>query len=165
MRAERLRPHGGIIDHLRLGEDVRMGPGIRLVCEGEINIGDHVYINSNVSFFCAQRIAVGSDVLISWNSTLVDHDFHALHDADGKWLNPPSDISIGDKAWLGMGVIVTKGTVLASGTVIGAGAVVRGAFDEPDCILIGNPASVVRRGVLRTTGPAATAAEGDGRVI
>ena len=134
---------------VRLGADVRIGPGASIVCSGELDIGDHVYMNARVSLYCAKQIVIGRDALISWDATIVDHDFHALRDAENNWINPPAPIIIGERAWVGFGAIIAKDTRLAPGTVIGAGAVVRGEFLNPDSVLAGNPARLVRRGVVR----------------
>jgi acetyltransferase-like isoleucine patch superfamily enzyme len=134
---------------VRLGADVRMGPGISIVCTGELDIGDHVYINARVSFYCAQQIVIARDTLISWDATIIDNDFHELRDAEHNWINPPAAIHVGERAWVGFGATIAKDTRLAPGTVIGAGAVVRGEFAEANCVLTGNPARLVRRGVMR----------------
>ncbi len=135
---------------VRLGADVRMGPGISVVCSGELDIGDHVYINARVSFYCAKQVVIGRDTLISWDAAIVDNDYHELHDAEGNWINPPAAIHIGERAWVGFGATILKDTRLAAGTVIGACAVVRGEFPHSDCVLAGNPARLVRRGVSRS---------------
>jgi UDP-3-O-[3-hydroxymyristoyl] glucosamine N-acyltransferase len=134
---------------VKLGENVRIGPGTRVVCEGELEIGDNVYINAGVSLFCVKRIAVGRDSLVAWNCTLMDHDFHALHDAEGQCINAPGEIVLEERVWLGSGVTVTKGARLASGVVVAAGTVMYGEIAEPDCIVAGNPPRVIRRGVFR----------------
>ncbi len=134
---------------VRLGNNVRIGPGTRVVCEGELAIGANVYINAGVSVFCVKRVRVGRDALIAWNCTVMDHDFHALHDAGGQCINPPGDIALGDQVWLGAGVTVTKGTRLAQGVVVAAGTVMHGDIDEPNCIVGGNPPRIIRRGVFR----------------
>lgn len=135
--------------HVKFGDDVRMGPGISIVCTGDLDIGTHVYMNARVSIFCAQQVVIGRDTLISWDATIVDNDFHQLHDSAGECINPPAPIIIGERAWIGFNAIVTKDTRLAAGTVIGAGAVVRGTFEQADSVLTGNPARLARRGVLR----------------
>ena len=137
--------------HVMLGDDVRMGPGISIVCTGNLDIGAHVYMNARVSIFCAQQVVIGRDTLISWDATIVDNDFHALLDSEGQHINPPAPIVIGERAWIGFNAIIAKDTTLAAGTVIGAGAVVRGVFEQPDSVLTGNPARLARRGVLRDT--------------
>jgi acetyltransferase-like isoleucine patch superfamily enzyme len=148
-------PEGGrpgvwrVEGRVRLGADVRMGPGISIVCNGALDIGDHVYMNARVSLYCAKQIVIGPDTLISWDTTIVDNDFHELHDAENNCINPPAAIVIGERAWVGFGVTIAKDTRLAPGTVIGAGAVVRGEFADPNSVLTGNPARLVRRGVSR----------------
>ena len=134
---------------VRLGADVRIGPGTSIVCTGELDIGDHVYMNARVSLYCAKQIVIGCDTLISWDATIVDNDFHELHDAENNCINPPGAIIIGERAWVGFSAIIAKDTRLAPGTVVGAGAVVRGEFLNPDSVLTGNPARLVRRGASR----------------
>ncbi len=134
---------------VRLGADVRIGPGASIVCSGKLDIGDHVHMNARVSLYCAKQIVIGRDTLISWDATIVDNDYHELCDAENNSINPPAAIIIGERAWVGFGAIIAKDTRLASGTVIGAGAVVRGEFNDPNCVLSGNPARLVRRGVHR----------------
>jgi acetyltransferase-like isoleucine patch superfamily enzyme len=134
---------------VRLGADVRMGPGICIVCNGNLDIGNHVYMNARVSLYCAKQIVIGRDALISWDTTIVDSDFHELRDSENNVVNLPAAIIIGERAWVGFGVTIAKQTLLAPGTVIGAGAVVRGEFNEPNCVLTGNPARKVRRDVWR----------------
>lgn len=135
--------------HVHFGEAVRMGPGISIVCTGALDIGDHVLMNARVTIFCAQRVAIGRNTLISWDVTLVDNDFHEMRDTEGQCINPPAPIVIGERGWIGFNAIIAKDTQLAPGTVIGAGSVVRGHFEQPDCVLTGNPARLARRGVLR----------------
>jgi carbonic anhydrase/acetyltransferase-like protein (isoleucine patch superfamily) len=134
---------------VRLGAGVRIGPGTSIVCTGDLDIGDHVLTNARVSLYCAKQIVIGRDTLISWDATIIDHDFHELRDADNNCINPPAAIIIGERAWIGFGATIAKETRLAAGTVIGAGAVVRGEFNDANCVLSGNPARLVRRGVYR----------------
>ena len=53
-------------------------------------------------------------------------------------------IKIGDKCWLGGGVIVLPGVTIGDGSVIGAGSVV--TKDIPaNSLAVGNPCHVIRR--------------------
>ncbi len=108
--------------------------------------------NARVSIYCAKQIIIGRDALISWDATLVDNDFHKLYDADKNWINPPAPIIIGERVWIGFGATIAKDTRLAKGMVIGASALVRGDFNDANCVLSGNPARLVRRGVMREVG-------------
>ena len=151
-------PEGGwpgvwrVEGRVRLGRGVRIGPGSSIVCSGELELGDNVLTNARVSIYCAKQIIIGRDALISWDATLVDNDFHKLYDADKNWINPPAPIIIGERVWIGFGATIAKDTRLAKGMVIGASALVRGDFNDANCVLSGNPARLVRRGVMREVG-------------
>jgi len=51
---------------------------------------------------------------------------------------------IGDRVWLGDGVVVMPGSKIGQGSVIGANSVVIGEVPE-SCIAVGAPAKIVRR--------------------
>ena len=53
-------------------------------------------------------------------------------------------ITIGDGAWLGVGVIVTSGVTIGEGAAVGAGSVVTRDV-PPNTIAAGNPARVVKK--------------------
>ena len=57
---------------------------------------------------------------------------------------PAKEIKIGKNCFIGCNSIILKGTVLGDGCVVGAGAVVSGIF-EPETVLGGNPAKVIRK--------------------
>lgn len=54
------------------------------------------------------------------------------------------DVEIGIDVWIGHGVTLLEGVRVSDGAVLGAKSVVRG-FVHPYSVLIGNPATVVRR--------------------
>ena len=60
------------------------------------------------------------------------------------------DITIGDNVWIGTGVNILKGAVLPSGTIVGARSVVTRRFDKENCIIVGNPAKIVRDNIQWT---------------
>jgi carbonic anhydrase/acetyltransferase-like protein (isoleucine patch superfamily) len=106
---------------------------------------------------CQEEIAVGRGVVISYQVTIADSDFHPRdaqerrRDAEASApygdpaARPPVDASpvrIGDDAWIGIGAIVLKGVRIGAGARVGAGAVV--ARDVPAGATVeGNPARVV----------------------
>ena len=95
---------------------------------------------------CAQsRITIGDRVMIGAGSTIVDTDFHPLPAARRRLV--PTDgraapIEIGDDCFIGMYVIVLKGSIIGRGSVVGAGSVVSGTF-PPGMVVAGNPAKVI----------------------
>jgi acetyltransferase-like isoleucine patch superfamily enzyme len=112
---------------------------------GRVEIGDGSVLVGAV-FMCAERITVGRDVVISYNVTIADSDFHPI-DAAARRLDAmasapegrPRPVTIGDGAWIGIGAIVLKGVTIGAGARVAAGAVV--ASDVPPAAVVaGNPA-------------------------
>jgi len=125
---------------------------------GRVNVGDGSVLVGGI-FMCQQEIVLGREVVISYQVTIADADFHP-HDselrrrdaeASAPFANPghrpeieSQPVRIGDGAWIGIGAIVLKGVQIGAGARVGAGAVV--ASDVPAGAAVeGNPARVVRR--------------------
>jgi acetyltransferase-like isoleucine patch superfamily enzyme len=123
---------------------------------GLVTIGDGSVLVGAV-FMCQEQIAVGRGVVISYQVTIADSDFHP-RDPDERRRDavasaPHGDpaarpalesrpVHIDDGAWIGIGAIVLKGVRIGAGARVGAGAVV--ARDVPaGAIVAGNPAQVV----------------------
>lgn len=117
-----------------------IGPGARARFGGG-------YVNPCTRFVIMHGLEVGEGCAISWECQFIDEDFHRI-DYPGR---PPggsgSPIRVGRHVWVGAGVKVLKGAVIPDGCVVAAGTVVSGVFDEPNCLLAGTPARVVKRGV------------------
>ena len=54
-------------------------------------------------------------------------------------------IKIGSYCWLGMHSVILPGVELGDFTIVGAGSIVTKSFLEGYCVIVGNPAKVVRR--------------------
>jgi len=110
---------------LRIGSDTFLHPRCQVMAyKGDIIIGDHVAIAPN----CA---------LYSYNHTIARGELIKRQP-----LNTVGGLTIGDGAWLGVGVIVLDGVNIGAGAVIGAGSVV--TTDIPsNAIAVGNPARVI----------------------
>ena len=107
-------------------------------------------------FRSAQRVDIGDDVLISWGTTIVDHNSHAtsftLRSNDAvDWLEGKKDwtnvkiapVKISNKVWIGFNCIILKGVTIGEGAVVGAGSVVTKDV-PPWTIVAGNPARIIR---------------------
>ncbi len=122
--------------------------------DSEIIIGDNVGM-SGATLYARKGIYIGENTAIGGNCKILDNDFHPILAEDRlKFLNNYSDdldhlilakpIYIGKNCFLGCNSIILKGTVLGDGCVVGAGAVVSGKFDS-NCVIVGNPAKVIRK--------------------
>lgn len=123
--------------------------------EGEITVGDDSILVGPV-FMCAGRISVGRRVVISYQVTIADSDFHPLDPAarrnDAIAAAPGGDVRlraplesrpvvIEDDVWIGIGAIVLKGVRIGRSARVAAGAVV--TRDVPDgATVAGNPARI-----------------------
>ena len=110
-----------------------------------IDIGRGVGITGGA--ICAnESIRIGDRVRIGANCTIVDTDFHPL-EASARRTSPAggasSPVTIGDEAFIGMQVMILKGSRVGAGSVIGAGSVVAGEI-PPGVIAAGNPARALR---------------------
>jgi acetyltransferase-like isoleucine patch superfamily enzyme len=105
---------------------------------GRVDVG-HGSILVGAVFMAAERIRLGNNVVVSYNVTIADCDFHPidvqLRRRDAEVLSPGGDRSlrprmqtapvfIDDDVWIGIGAIVLKGVHIGRGARIGAGAVI-----------------------------------------
>ncbi len=111
-------------------------------------------------FMCAGDVTIGERVVVSYNVTVADCDFHPrdpderMRDAvanapEGDRSRRPPLVSrsvvIEDDVWVGIGAIILKGVTIGRGARVGPGAVV--TSDVPDGGWVaGNPARPVERG-------------------
>ncbi len=114
-------PHSGI----RIGARSLIGENCLLRGQGGISIGDDVYLGTLVQVLAVNHVFADTSRPISQQGIT----------AQG--------ISIADGAWIGSGAIILDGVQIGRNAVVGAGAVVTKSV--PDyCIVVGNPARVVR---------------------
>jgi acetyltransferase-like isoleucine patch superfamily enzyme len=120
---------------------------------GAVTIGDYCYFTS-VVLLCEDSVEIGSHVVIGWNATISDADFHPLSPeariADALALAPDGDVQnrppfakapvvIEDDVWIGPGATILKGVRVQQGAWIEPGSVVTG--DVPaGARAFGNPA-------------------------
>ncbi len=62
-------------------------------------------------------------------------------------LNFAESIEIGRHVWIGRDVKVGKNVRIADNSIVGWGSIVTRRFDEPNVIIAGNPAKVIKRGI------------------
>lgn len=130
-----------------------MGAGSRLEIgkTGQLIIKGLVANSAGVTICCHDRIEIGDKTVISWDTLIIDKDFHYILDIDkGITRSDHKPISIGTGSWICTGSKVLKGSVLPEGCILGSGAVLNKPFNEPNCLIVGNPALIVKRGVMRS---------------
>lgn len=121
-----------------------------------VEIGERCVLVGAV-LMCADRITIGNDVVISYQVTIADSDFHPHNPEErrrdavanapfGNRLERPTiesrSVTIEDGAWIGIGAIVLKGVRVGRGARVGPGSVVV-ADVAPGTLVLGNPARIV----------------------
>ena len=126
---------------------------------GRCQIGDFTLLNGAL-IMADEKIEIGSYCLVSWNVGIADSDFHPLEPAqrliDTQALapyfkdRPPRPklktvpVKIANNVWIGMNAVIVKGVTIGENSVVAAGSVVTKSV-EPNTVVAGNPAMVVRR--------------------
>jgi acetyltransferase-like isoleucine patch superfamily enzyme len=103
-----------------------------------VKIGEHTGFSGTVIGAFA-GITIGSNVKCGANTLITDGDWHPEDPRSGE----PRPVVIGDNVWLGVGVMVLKGTKIGENSVIGAGSVVTGEIPA-NVVAAGNPCKVIR---------------------
>jgi galactoside O-acetyltransferase len=149
-RGVKMRPGCG----LTIGAETAMNGKISFDKDGaSVAIGDRTFIGDS-HIVCAGEIVIGDDVLIAWNTTVVDHNSHAIRAEDRKgdgprfirgekdWSNVMiKPVKIESDAWIGFAAIILPGVTIGRGAVIGAGSIV--AQDVPASAIVQPPAARV----------------------
>lgn len=93
------------------------------------------------------EIDIGEDCLFSEGIGLWASDSHAITDLEGSLLNYGGKIKIGNNVWLGRDVKLTKKAEISNDSVVGISSIVTSKFKEPNVVIAGNPAKIIKHGV------------------
>ena len=124
--------------------------------QGRLHIGDCCYF-TNAVLLAEFEVRIGSNVVIGWNVTIADTDFHPVDPAarieDAIACSPGGSgrerppiprkpVVIDDDVWIGPNAAILKGVRVGAGAFIEPGALV--TEDVPaGARVLGNPAKVV----------------------
>lgn len=127
---------------LVISGNCHFGQGSRLDIRknGFLSIGADFLNTANISIVCANRIEIGKNFLSSWQTFIMDTDFHPC--------SPRGEsvpIVIGDNVWMGMKSTILKGSQVPTNCVIAACSLVNKQFTKENTILAGVPAVVKLR--------------------
>lgn len=132
------------------GVHFAIGPG------GLVTIGDYSYL-TNVTLLCDMELQIGSYVVMGWNASIADTDFHPIEPAEriadaiacsplGRGRPRPQiarkPVIIEDDVWIGPNATILKGVRLGVGSFIEAGSLVTRDV-PPRSRVMGNPAQIV----------------------
>ena len=108
-----------------------------------IYMGERVFFNFNCVVLDPAEVHIGHDVLFGPAVQI----YTATHPLDWRvrrqWVEAAQPIEIGSDVWVGGGAIINPGVTIGDRAVIGAGSVVTKDI-APDVFAAGNPCRVIR---------------------
>jgi acetyltransferase-like isoleucine patch superfamily enzyme len=133
---------------LRVLGRVKVAVGCRFdVLEGgTMTIGDDTYFSPHVLAVVSDSLTIGRGCAIAWGVQFLDDDRHAFRDPAGL-RRSSAPITIGDNVWIGNGVHVYKGVSIADGCVVAGNSTVTRSFEQPNSLIGGSPARVLKSDV------------------
>jgi acetyltransferase-like isoleucine patch superfamily enzyme len=151
------RFHSKLNPGLIVGDNCTMdGVHFAIGEKGYIEIGRYCYF-TNAVLLCELEIEIGDYVVIGWNTTIADTDFHPIAPAEriadsiacsplGKNQTRPEivrkKVVIEDDVWIGPNATILKGVRIGTGAFIEAGTLVVSDI-PPRARVIGNPAQII----------------------
>lgn len=127
---------GGVWNCTMLGDNNNFLVGENTAC-GEFNVTLH-----------GNTFIIGKDCMISALEELWTDGHSVIDETTKEVLNLPKDpILIGNHCWIGRRVTFTKSAQIPDNCIVGIGSLVTKKFYEPNCVIAGNPAKVVKRGI------------------
>jgi lipopolysaccharide O-acetyltransferase len=119
----------------------------------KIKFGDRVQINDYVHISAIESVKIGDDVLIASHVYISDnsHGSYKGDSCDSSPDVPPvkrpylvAPVEIGNRVWIGEGVMIMPGVTIGEGCIVGAHSVVTKSL-PPNTISVGSPAKPIKR--------------------
>lgn len=145
---------------IKFGKWLTTGVGCRIEAfigdknnDVKIKLGNNIQLNDYVHVSAVLSVRIGDNVLMASHVYISDNS-HGSYKGDQNDISPyiipirrpyyAAPVTIGDRAWLGEGVIVMPGVSIGNGAIIGAHSIVNNDVPD-DCIAVGAPAKVIKQ--------------------
>lgn len=121
------------------------GSRICVTKEGTLKLGNNFCNTAMMTLVCAKEITIGDNVVTSWNTLVMDTDWHNVEDTITHEVKPKEKaINIGNNVWLCTRSVVLKGSIIPNGCIVGANAVVTKMYNQENIAIVGNPCCVAK---------------------
>lgn len=141
------------------GKKLTTGVGCRIEAfiadedsNSKIHFGDRIQLNDYVHISSVKSVTIGDDVLIASHVYISDNS-HGSYKGDKNDTSPliiptkrpyyTAPVKIGNRVWIGEGVIIMPGVTIGNGSIIGAHSIVNKDIPR-NTIAVGNPAKVIK---------------------
>lgn len=130
----------------KVGMGVRISSSVKIVCSGQLEIGEGTWLGSQVLLAPASKIVIGKKCDIAPRVYIGNGTHEISPYADriaGK--DVALDVSIGDGCWLCANSSILPGVTMGNKCVVAAGAVVTKSFKEDKVLIAGVPAEIKKK--------------------
>ena len=90
------------------------------------------------------KILLGEDCLLADGIYIWCTDGHTILDKNKQITNEGCSVEIGNHVWIAKDVKINKNTSIADGSVVGWNSTVTKKFTQPNVVIAGNPAKIVK---------------------
>lgn len=128
---------------------------INISSPSEIIENSHINIGKFTTFECvgmqmyedSSSILIGDDCQFSWGVDIWCSDSHTILNDKNEVINIGKKVEISDHVWVGKDSKICKNVFIPKNCIIGWGTIVTHSFDEPNSLIVGIPAKIVKRNV------------------
>jgi len=108
-----------------------------------IIFGDNINVNNSFSIVSEKKVVIKNNVLIGYNCSISDSNFHDLDKNNRKQTDPdPKEVIIENNVFIGNDVTILKGVTVGENSVVAIGAVVTKSFPK-NVVIGGCPAKII----------------------
>lgn len=128
----------------KIGEGVRLKPGVLIKFPWRLSVGDYVWLGENLWIDNLAQVTIGSNVCLSQGVYLCTGN-HSWSHPNFELITEP--ITIEDGSWIAARAVIGPGVTVKKGAVLGLGAVT-GKSLEAMTIYVGNPAQAIKERII-----------------
>lgn len=132
---------------LKINGTVSLGQGAKIIVgdSGVLEIGDNFQNSAEGAIVCMKHIKIGRNVLTSWETLIMDTDFHPTIDLEnGIVSDKERNVWIDNDVWIGTRSIILKGAKIGKGSIVAANSLVSKNFNDENVLIAGNPGIIKR---------------------
>lgn len=131
--------YGGVLEIKGTTFEICKGTSIVVKKNANLTLGENFYLGPSSCISCEKEIKIGDNVMIGWETLIMDNDGHKIYSIETKELiNSPKKISIQDKVWVGCRCLILKGANIPKGSIIGGGGIITKQLNKANTIYINN---------------------------
>ncbi len=123
------------------------GSKISVNKNGTLILGSKFAVGAETTIVCNKKISFGNDCIVSWDTLIMDTDFHQIYDEKHRIINYDKEVKIGNNVWTGCRCTILKGAEIADNTIIGANSTVSSKISGCGQIIAGNPVKIIKTNV------------------